>query len=106
MATIEEELELDEQENLREAAYIRQHLPMDMKSYISDRELLWMIDAIVDYYYDSGILESPEEEIEIDMEKVADYLVREAKVQGVGSFIPEDVLLVVQADLDYQEANA
>jgi hypothetical protein len=60
---------------------------------------------IVDYYYTSGILESTEEEIDIDMEAVADYVCNKAKEEGVTNLVPEYVLFIVQADLDFQEQN-
>ena len=63
------------------------------------------MDLIVDYYYTSGILESTEEEIDIDMEAVADYVCNKAKEEGVTNLVPEYVLFIVQADLDFQEQN-
>ena len=106
MASIEEELRLDEEENRRELEYIRQFLPVDLKYHYSNSDILWIIDAIVDYYYTSGILETNAEEVDIDMELVADYICRRAKEEGVSkSFAPQDVVLMVQADLDFQEQN-
>ncbi len=106
MASIEEELRLDEEENQRELEYIRQFLPVDLKYHYSNSDILWIIDAIVDYYYTSGILETNAEEVDIDMELVADYICRRAKEEGVSkSFDPQDVVLMVQADLDFQEQN-
>jgi DNA-directed RNA polymerase specialized sigma54-like protein len=105
MASIEEELRLDEEDNLRELAFIREQIPFDAKKHYSDESILYMLDLIVDYYYESGILESNEEEIDIDMEEVANYVCRKAKENGVTNFLSEYVLFVVQADLDYQEQN-
>ena len=105
MASIEEELRLDEEDNLRELAFIREQIPFDAKKHYSDESILYMLDLIVDYYYESGILESNEEEIDIDMEEVANYVCCKAKEDGVTNFLPEYVLFVVQADLDYQEQN-
>ena len=106
MANFEEEIRLDEEENQRELAYIRTILPIDLKYHYSNSDILWILDTIVDYYYTSGILESDEEEIDIDMEKVADYVCKVAKETGVSkSFDPTEVLLMVQADLDFQEQN-
>ncbi len=105
MASIEEELRLDEEDNLRELAFIREQIPFDAKKHYSDESILYMLDLIVDYYYESGILESNEEEIDIDMEEVANYVCRKAKEDGVTNFLSEYVLFVVQADLDYQEQN-
>ena len=105
MASIEEELRLDEEENRRELAFIRERIPFDAKKHYSDETILYMMDLIVDYYYESGILESAEEEIDIDLEAVADYVCKKAKEEGVNNFDPEYVLFVVQADLDFQEQN-
>ena len=105
MASLEEELRLDEEENNRELAFIRERIPFDAKKHYSDETILYMMDLIVDYYYTSGILESDEEEVDIDLEAVADYVCKKAKEEGVNNLEPEYVLFVVQADLDFQEQN-
>jgi hypothetical protein len=105
MASIEEELRLDEEENRRELAFIRERIPFDAKKHYSDETILYMMDLIVDYYYTSGILESDAEEVDIDLEAVADYVCTKAKEEGVKNFDPEYVLFIVQADLDFQEQN-
>ena len=105
MASFDEELRLDEEENRRELAFIRERIPFDAKKHYSDETILYMMDLIVDYYYESGILESDEEEVDIDMEAVADYVCNKAKKEGVTNLVPEYVLFIVQADLDFQEQN-
>lgn len=107
MASLDEELRLDEEENRRELAFIRTQLPSDVKKFYSDKDILYMMDLIVDYYYTSGILESMEDEVEIDLEEVAGYVCKRAKDEGFcSSFNPEEVFFIVQADLDFQEQNA
>lgn len=105
MASIEEELRLDEEENKRELAFIRERIPFDAKKHYSDTSILYMLDSIVDYYYTSGILESEEEEIDIDLQAVTDYVIQKAKEDGVNNLNPEFVFFIVQADLDFQEQN-
>lgn len=107
MASLDEEIRLDEEENRRELAFIRTQLPSDVKKFYSDKDILYMMDLIVDYYYTSGILESKEDEVEIDLEEVAGYVCKRAKNEGFcSSFNPEEVFFIVQADLDFQEQNA
>ena len=107
MASLDEEIRLDEEENRRELAFIRTQLPLDVKKFYSDKDILYMMDLIVDYYYTSGILESKEDEVEIDLEEVAGYVCKRAKDEGFCStFNPEEVFFIVQADLDFQEQNA
>ena len=65
-----------------------------------------MMDLIVDYYYSSGILETDAEEVDIDLEAIAEYVCKRAKEEGFcSSFNPEEVFFIVQADLDFQEQN-
>jgi hypothetical protein len=107
MASLDEEIRLDEEENRRELAFIRTQLPLDVKKFYSDKDILYMMDLIVDYYYTSGILESKEDEVEIDLEEVAGYVCKRAKDEGFcSSFNPAEVFFIVQADLDFQEQNA
>ena len=106
MASLDEEIRLDEEENRRELAFIRNQLPSTIKKFYSDKDILYMMDLIVDYYYTSGILESKEDEVEIDLEEVAGYVCKRAKDEGFcSSFNPEEVFFIVQADLDFQEQN-
>ena len=106
MADFDEEIRLDEEENRRELAFIRSQLPPTIKKYYSDKDILYIMDLIVEYYYESGILESNDDEVEIDLEAVAEYVCKEAKKQGFSSsFNPEEVFFIVQADLDFQEQN-
>ena len=105
MASIDEELLMDEQENRRELAYIRERLPQDMKPHFSDDDIYYFMDAILDYYYTSGILESTAAEVDIDMQQVADAITIQAKKDGQGTFDPSEVVYVVEADMDFQEEN-
>jgi hypothetical protein len=105
MSSFDDELRLDDEENRREIEFIRERLPMEMKSHFSQDDLYYFLDAIVDYYYDSGILESTADEVEIDLQQVADAVTAQAKRDKVGTFDPEEVYYVVEADMDFQEQN-
>ena len=105
MASFDEEIRLDEEENRRELAYIRTQMPSTIKKFYSDKDILYMMDLIVEYYYESGILESTDEEVDIDLEVVAEHVCKKAKEEGVNNLDPDDVLFIVQADLDFQEQN-
>ena len=108
MADFEEELRLDDEENAREVEYIREVLPADLKEKFSEADLRYMMDTIVDYYFTSGVLESEADAdgfVDIDLQKVADYVCAKAAEQGQGDFDPAEVFFVVQADMDFQEQN-
>ena len=103
MASIDDELLIDEQENRREVAFIRGQLPSELKERYTDDQLLWMIDTLVDYYVESGVLDTDDEEVEIDLEQVAAHVCRQAEAERLPALDPQDVFFVVEADLDFQE---
>lgn len=105
MASLDEELRIDEEETRRELAFIRSQLSSELKEKFSDDELIFMVDAICTYFYTSGVLDSDDDEVDIDVETVADFVCKEAEEEGEGPFDPQDVFFVVQADLDFQEQN-
>jgi len=105
MSSFEDELRMDEEENRREIQFIRERLPQELKSAFSDDDLYYFIDAIVDYYYDSGILESTADEVDIDLQQVAETVTEQARRDKVGTFSADDVYYVVEADMDFQEEN-
>ncbi len=108
MDSLEEELRLDAEENEREVDFIIAALPSELKDKFGRAELLYMMDAIVEYYFTSGVLdEKPNDngDVDIDLEKVADYVCKRAANERRGIYDPADVFFVVQADLDFQEQN-
>lgn len=105
MASIEEELLMDDEDNRRERAFIRERLPQELKDKYSDDELQWMLDTIVSYYYESGVLENTDDEVDIDLDVVADTVCREAQKAGMPRLVADEVRFVVEADLDFQEQD-
>ena len=103
---IDEELLIDEQETQREITYIRQQLPIDMKDHYPNERLAWVLNAIAAYYYESGILESQADEIDIDMDEVARYVCSLGEQEGQPPLDAQEVRLIAEADLDFQEANS
>jgi len=105
MASLEEELRLDQEDDAREALFIMQQLPADLKEQYTTEDILYLMDLIVAYYFDSGLLESNDDEIDIDLQQVAEAVCKIAHDEGHQQYNPADVFFIVQADLDYQEEN-
>jgi hypothetical protein len=56
---------------------------------------------------ESGILDAqPDADgcVEIDLEKIVDYIVKEAKKDEMGNYDPEEILFVVQGEMEYTES--
>ena len=105
MASLDEELLQDQEENKREIAFIREQLPSDLKEQYTDAQLVWMLDTIATYFYESGILESNDDEVDVDIDEVSDYLCKQAAAESLPKLNADEVRFVVEADLDFQEEN-
>lgn len=108
MADLEEELMQDAEEDARIVEYIKNYLPSELKETFDDDDLYYFLDVIVEYYANSGVLDAdPDKDgyVDIDLDKVVDYVVKQAKKDKVGDFSPEDVLFVVQGEMEYEDEH-
>ena len=84
--------------------FINIYLAIELKVKLSDVELYYFLDLIDEYYSESGILDAqPDEDgyVNIDLEEVVAYIVKEAKKDEIGEYDPEEVLFVVQGEMEY-----
>ncbi len=96
--------DLDDEKTIE---FIKGYLPQDLKERFTDDELYYFLDVIDEYYAESGILDAqPDAEgfIEIDLDKVVDYVIKEAKKNGIGEFEHDEILFVVQGEMEYADS--
>ena len=96
--------DLDDEKTIE---YIKGYLPQDLKEKFTDDELYYFLDVIDEYYVNSGILDSePDAEgfIDIDLDKIVDFVIKEAKKDGIGEFDHDDILFVVQGEMEYADS--
>jgi hypothetical protein len=101
---LEEDFLLEDADDEKTIEFIKNYLPQELKNKFSDDEFYYFLDLIDEYYVESGILDKqPDGDgfVEIDLEEVADYIVKEAKKDDMGEFDPEDILFVVQGEMEY-----
>ena len=106
MAAIDDEILRGAEDDAQEIAYIRSYLPQELKDKFSDEDLYYFIDVLIDYYSSSDILNAqPDKDgyVDIDLDKVVDYIIRQAKKENMGEYEHDDILFIVQAELEYNE---
>ena len=96
-----DEFAMEDLDDEKTIAYIRERLPQDLKEKWSDDEFYYFLDTIYDYYDKSGILDSNNEEVDIDLDEIAKFRAKEAKKNGIGDFDPEELYFVVEGELAY-----
>ncbi|MDR3119136.1 MAG: hypothetical protein LBU44_06935, partial [Mediterranea sp.] len=84
--------------------YIKNYLPQELKEKFDNDTLYYFLDLIDDYYAESGILDAETDDegyVNINLEEVANYIVKEAKKDKMGEFDPEEILFIVQGEIEY-----
>ena len=83
--------------------YIKNYLPQELKEKFS----YYFLDLIDEYYSESGILDvQPDGDgyIEVDLEKIVDYIIKEAHKDEMGDYDPDEILFIVQGEMEYTES--
>ncbi|MBR5860303.1 MAG: hypothetical protein IKY71_03040 [Bacteroidaceae bacterium] len=96
-----DEFAMEDLDDEKTIAYIRERLPQDLKEKFSDDEFYFFLDTIYDYYDKSGILDSDSEYVDIDINAIAEFIAKEAKKCKVGDYNPDDLYFVVEGELAY-----
>ena len=103
----EDELLQDAEDDRLTVEFIKNYLPQELKEKFSDEQLYYLLDVLVEYYAESGILEAePDKDgyIDIDVEQIAEHLAQQARKDQMGDFSPEDLRWVVEGELEYAES--
>lgn len=92
----------DDEESLK---FIKNYLPQDMKEKFTNDDICYVVDLIYEYFETSGVFNADDDdEIEIDENKLVEYVVKNAKKDKVADFDPEEVIFVIRGELDYCES--
>ncbi len=101
MAAIDDELMKGAEEDAKEVAFILNELPQELKEKFTEEDIYYCIDVILEYF--SNIESDKDGYIDVDLDEVAQYIVKQAKKDKMGEYNAEDVFFIVQAELDYNE---
>ena len=96
--------EFDGYDDAASVAFIRNYIPQEMKELLSDDDIVYFVDLIYDYYESRGYMDEDldeDEAIEVDEDELVEYVVRNARKDGVGKFEPEQIRFIVQGELEY-----
>lgn len=108
MTSLDDELLQDAENDARAVAFIKQQLPQELKEKFSEDQLYYFLDLIADYYATSGVLDAtPDKDgyVDIDIEKMATELSKQAAKEKMGVFTPEEISFVIEAEMDFAEGE-
>jgi hypothetical protein len=102
MKQVEDDMfEYDEDEAV---AFIRNYIPQELKPKFSDDDLNYIIDLIYEYYEREGLLDDEsEEEVEVDLDDLTAFVVKNAMKDKVGKYTDEEIRFIVDGEIAYCE---
>ena len=104
---MEDDFLLGAEDDAKTVEFIQSYLPQDLKDKFTDDDLYYILDLIAEYYTSSECLEAePDEEgyIDIDLDEIVKYIVKEAGKDGMGPYEADDVFFVVQGEMEYGDS--
>lgn len=96
-----DEFSIEDIDDEKTIAYIRERLPQELKEKFSDDEFYYFLDTIYDYYDKSGILDNNNEYVDIDIDDIARFIAKEAKKNNIGEYDPEELFFIIEGELAY-----
>ena len=96
-----EEFLYDEDESVK---FIQNYLPQELKGKFSNDDINYIVDLIYEFYESKGFLDdqaSDDVEVDINEDELADFVVKNAKKDGVGKYTPEEIAFIVQGEMEY-----
>ena len=91
----------DEDESVK---FIQNYLPQELKGKFSYDDINYIVDLIYEFYESKGFLDdqaSDDVEVDINEDELADFVVKNAKKDGVGKYTPEEIAFIVQGEMEY-----
>jgi hypothetical protein len=99
----EQDLIYDDDEAVK---FIRNYLPQELKEKFSDDDINYIIDLIYEFYESKGLFNTDEEDdddefVEFDEEELIQFVIKNAKNDGVGKYKHDEIAFIVQGELEY-----
>ena len=104
MGNIEDDFLADAEDDRLTVEFIKNYLPQEVKEKFTEDDLYYFLDVIGEYYVDLLEKTKSEDEVDIDIDAVAQHIAKKAKQEKMGDFDPEDLRWVVDGELEYGES--
>jgi hypothetical protein len=95
------ELQYDEEDSVK---FIQNYLPQELKDRFTNDDILYLLDLVNDFYESKGDVEPTDEEYEEYDREMIQYIVQNAKEDGVGTYTDDEVAFILDGEVAYCES--
>ena len=81
--------------------FIQNYLPQELKEKFSEDDIYYILDVICDFYDKKDWLNDEDEEKE--EKELIQFIIEQAKKDGIGDYSQEEIQLVLVAEVAYSD---
>lgn len=104
MSNIDNEILLGAEEDAQEVAFIQNYIGQELNEKFTEDDIYYILDVIGEYF-EKEFKGEPDEDgfVDIDIDKIAAFVNKKAKKEGMPAYENDDLVVVVSAELEYNE---
>lgn len=103
MSNIDNEILLGAQEDAAEVAFIQTFIGPELCEKLTEDDIYYILDVFFEYLEKLESTADSEGYIDINIDEAVKFVVKKAKKEGMPAYEPDDITLVLNAELEYNE---
>ncbi|MBQ3925348.1 MAG: hypothetical protein IKN44_07795 [Bacteroidaceae bacterium] len=103
MASIDDEILQGAQEDAREVAFIQNYMGVENRERFTEEDIYYCLDVLLEHLDTLNDEADADGYIEVDTEQIARHIQKKAKKEGMGPYDLDALILLVDAELEYNE---
>lgn len=103
MANIDDEILRGAEEDAKEVAFILNYMGSENRELFTEDDIYYCLDVMLEYLDKLNDKADADGFIDIDTEEIAHHIQSKAKKEGMGPYDLDALVLLVDAELEYNE---
>jgi hypothetical protein len=103
MASIDDEILQGAQEDAKEVAFIQNYMGVENRERFTEEDIYYCLDVLLEHLDTLSDEADADGYIDINTEQVARHIQKKAKKEGMGPYDLDALILLVDAELEYNE---
>lgn len=103
MSCIDDEILKGAESDAKEVRYIKSYMGSEWGDSFSEEDLYYCLDVMLEYFERISNDADADGFVDVNTEELARYIMNKAKKEGMGPYNLDTLILLVDAELDYNE---
>jgi len=103
MSAIDNEILLGAEEDAKEVAFIQNYIGQENRETLTEDDIYYCIDLTLEYLDQFTKAADAEGFVDVDVEEIVRFIEKKAKKEGMGPYDHDALMLLVDAELEYNE---